>query len=146
MTTIFTLLKKDHQNVKELLQEILSTSERAIASRQKLFAKLKSELQQHEDIEESVVYPVFKEIEQLKPLVLEAYEEHALVDDLLATIEATSAEEESWKAKITVLKENLMHHIKEEEEQIFPLAKQYVDTEILDEMAAEMQSIQQEQE
>ena|ERR1700677_3927055 len=123
MIEAFALLKKDHAKVKDILNEILQTTTRATKKRSDLLAELKEELQLHEKIEEKLFYPELKAKPETKELALEAYEEHHLVDDLMAKIESIDVGDESWKAKVTVLLECLEHHIKEEEKEIFPKAQ-----------------------
>ena len=72
---------------------------------------------------------------------MEAYEEHGVVDDLLAKLEETEVDDETWIAKITVLKECLAHHIKEEEGEIFPLAKEHLSAEKLKEMGQAIETM-----
>src|SRR5690606_13403716 len=64
-------------------------------------------------------------------LTNEAYEEHRVVDKLLADLKKTDVHHETWLAKLTVIKENLEHHIKEEEEELFSKAKNLLEKEEL---------------
>ena len=88
---------------------------------------LKDELTVHELIEEEVFYPALKEHAEAKDIVLEAYEEHDVVDTILSELGKTSVEDETWMAKFTVMKENLEHHIEEEEGDMFKKARQVLD-------------------
>ena len=143
MTTVFSLLKKDHQTVKDILERLLETSDQAKVTRKELLEELKQELQQHEEIEEKLFYPALKEYNKLKPMILEAYEEHHLVDDLLEKVEACKPNDESWKAKVMVLKECLLHHIQEEENEIFSGARECMKQEQLNDMASEIENMKQ---
>ena len=78
-----SLLKEDHGNVKKLLKQLSETTERAIKTREELFAKLKRELEIHEAIEEEIIYPALKQHAEAKELILEAYEEHDVVNVIL---------------------------------------------------------------
>ncbi len=119
-----SLLKEDHDKVKKMLQELDSTTERGVKTRQELFAKVKQELQVHEAIEEEIFYPALKDHPKTKEIALEAYEEHHVVDMVMAEIEGVAFDDEVWGAKFTVMKENLEHHIEEEEGEMFTQAKQ----------------------
>jgi len=123
METTFQLLIKDHKKVQTLINELLSTSMNAKSQRKKLLGNLKEELQLHEKIEEEEVYPVLEKKKNLKDITLEAYQEHHIVDVLLDELESLDFKDENWKAKLTVLQENLQHHIEEEEKEIFPEAE-----------------------
>jgi hemerythrin superfamily protein len=134
------LLKADHDKVKKLLTEGDSTTERAEKTRTELFATIKRELTVHEEIEEKIFYPALREHPKAKDIVLEAYEEHNVVDTVMAELEQTDVTDETWAAKFTVMKENLEHHIEEEEGEMFKQARSVFDsgelTELGDRMAA----------
>jgi hemerythrin-like domain-containing protein len=132
------LLKEDHDKVKKMLQELESTTERGVKTRQELFTKVKQELTIHEAIEEEIFYPALREHPKTKELALEAYEEHHVVDMVMAEIESVAFDDEQWGAKFTVMKENLEHHIEEEEGEMFKQAKQVFEREELDELGDQM--------
>ena len=117
------LLKADHDKVKKLLTEGDETTERAVKTRAELLATIKRELTVHEDIEETIFYPALKEHPKAKEIVLEAYEEHNVVDTVMSELEATDVSDERWGAKFTVMKENIEHHIEEEEGEMFKQAR-----------------------
>ena len=120
----FTLLKADHEKVAGILEKIDETTERALKGREELFAQLKNELDVHTRIEETILYPALEEYEETRDIALEAYEEHALVKQLLEELESSSKDDEKWTAKFTVLKENIEHHVEEEEGEMFKKARQ----------------------
>lgn len=120
---VFTLLKRDHKEVKQLFEKIENSTSRAVKLREKTLQQLAQELEMHTSLEEEIVYPRFKEIASLKDTILEAYEEHHVATQLLQEITDMSADEEQWKAKVTVLKEMIEHHVKEEEKELFPKAQ-----------------------
>ena len=82
-----TLLKDDHDTLKKILNDLDSTTERGVKTREELFTKVKQELEVHEAIEEEIFYPALKEHPKAKDLVLEAYEEHNVVDMVMAEID-----------------------------------------------------------
>ena len=118
------LLKQDHDVVKKMLANLEDTTERAEKTRPEGLASLKQELTVHEAIEEEIFYPALKEHPKAKDLVLEAYEEHNVVDMVMAEIQDTPYDDETWGAKLTVMKENIEHHIEEEEGEMFPQARE----------------------
>ena len=125
------LLKADHDKVKKLLAEGDATTERAEKTRTELLATIKQELTVHEDIEETIFYPALKDHPKAKEIVLEAYEEHNVVDTVMGELEATEVTDERWGAKFTVMKENIEHHIEEEEGEMFKQARSVFDAEEL---------------
>jgi iron-sulfur cluster repair protein YtfE (RIC family) len=138
------LLKEDHDKAKKMLQELEETTERAVKTRQELYRKLKSELVVHEAIEEEIFYPALKQHAEAKELVLEAYEEHNVVDIVMGEIDRTPVEDETWKAKFTVMKENLEHHIEEEEGEMFTQARDVFDEGTLERLGEQMDARKRE--
>ena len=143
-----TLLKSDHDKVKKLLNELESTTERGVKTRMELFATIKGELTVHEVIEEEIFYPELKAHPKAKDVVLEGFEEHHVVDLLMGELESLDVTDENWGAKATVMKENIEHHIEEEEGEMFKIARRVFDPEELDDlgerMAARKESAQRE--
>jgi len=133
-----SLLKEDHQKVKKMLAELESTTERGVKTREELFTKVKQELIIHEAIEEEIFYPALKQHPKTKEITLEAYEEHHVVNTVMAEIEGVSYDDEKWGAKFKVMKENLEHHIEEEEGEMFKQAKQVFDKDELAQLGDSM--------
>jgi hemerythrin-like domain-containing protein len=119
-----TMLKEDHDKVKRLLAQLESTTERGVKTRQELFATIKGELTVHEIVEEEIFYPELKAHPKARDIVLEGYEEHHVVDVLMGELEGLDVSDETWGAKATVMKENIEHHIEEEEGEMFTKARQ----------------------
>jgi hemerythrin-like domain-containing protein len=143
-----TLLKTDHNKVKKLLTELESTTERGVKTRSELFATIKAELTVHEIIEEEIFYPELNAHPKAQDIVLEAFEEHHVVDLLMGELESLDVSDETWGAKALVMKENIEHHIEEEEGEMFKQARRVFDKQELDElgerMAARKESAKQE--
>ena len=139
-----SLLKEDHQKVKKMLAELESTTERGVKTREELFTRLKQELVVHEAIEEEIFYPALKEHPKTKEIALEGYEEHHVVDTVMAEIESVAYDDEKWGAKFTVMKENLEHHIEEEEGEMFKQAKQVFDRDELAQLGESMKARKEE--
>ena len=135
-----TLLKDDHDKVKGMLAKLDKTTERAEVTRTEGLQALKQELTIHETIEEEILYPALKEFAKTRDIALEAYEEHHVVDAILAELEQTPVDDETWAAKLTVMKENL------EEDEMFKQARQVMDegdlSELGDRMAARKEELQ----
>jgi hemerythrin-like domain-containing protein len=134
------LLKQDHDEVKKMLSDLESTTERAEKTRTEGLATLKSELEVHEAIEEEIFYPALKEHPKTKDIALEGYEEHHVVDMVMGELEGVDVSDETWAAKFAVMKENLEHHIEEEEGEMFPQAEQVFDEAELEELGERMQA------
>lgn len=139
-----SLLKDDHKAMKKLMDDIDGTTERGIKTREELLAKMKTELTIHERIEEEIFYPAMREHSEAKDIVLEAYEEHHAVDTLLDELESVPVDDETWAAKFTVIKENIEHHIEEEEGEMFEKAEQAFDAEELTALGERMKAMKDE--
>ena len=132
------LLKADHDKVKKMLADGEETTERAEVTRTELFEKLKAEMLIHERIEEEIFYPALKSHPKAKDIVLEGYEEHHVVDEIMGELEALPVTDETWGAKFKVMKENIEHHIEEEEGEMFKTARQVFDADELESLGARM--------
>jgi predicted DNA-binding protein len=133
------LLKADHDKVKDLLAQLEKTTERGVKTRQELFATIKGELTVHETIEEEIFYPELKSHPKAADIVLEGFEEHHVVDLLMGELESLDVEDETWGAKATVMKENIEHHIEEEEGEMFKTARSVFDRSELEDLGARME-------
>ena len=133
-----TMLTDDHRAVKKLLNELESTTERGVKTREELFTRLKADLTVHEIIEEEIFYPALKEHPKAKDIVLEAYEEHNVVDTLMGELSSLPVDDERWGAKAKVMQENIEHHIEEEEGDMFKKARQVFDEAELEELGERM--------
>jgi hemerythrin-like domain-containing protein len=138
-----SLLKADHDKVKKMLTEGDETSERAEKTRTELFARLKEELTIHERIEEEIFYPALKEHPKARDIALEGYEEHHVVDEIMGELEATDVSDETWSAKFKVMKENIEHHIEEEEGEMFKQARQIFSDDELEQLGTRMNELKQ---
>src|SRR3954464_11159508 len=119
------LLKADHRKVKQLFSQFESAGEKEKAG---IFAEIAKELSVHTKVEEEIFYPAVKKIDG--DMALEAEEEHNIVDWIIAQMKKLSPGDENYDAKFTTLKENVEHHIKEEEEEMFPEAEQKLGKQI----------------
>src|SRR5215203_4701407 len=132
------MLKADHDKVKQLLTQLEDTTERAVKTRAELFATIKGELTVHEIIEEEIFYPELKAHPKARDIVLEAFEEHHVVDVLMGELESLDVSDETWGAKALVMQENIEHHIEEEEGEMFTKARQVFDRQELVDLGERM--------
>jgi len=129
----------DHRSVEELFAKFEKTTDRAEKGRAELVAEVIKELSIHAFVEEAVLYPRLREEgKKIQDEVLEAIEEHHVVKELLAELAAMDPSEESYEAKMTVLMENVRHHIKEEEGEMFPHAREALTEEELQQLGDAM--------
>jgi Hemerythrin HHE cation binding domain len=138
-----TLLKNDHEKMRKLLEELETTTERGVKTREELFATIKGELTLHEVIEEEIFYPALLDKAKTHDITLEGYQEHHVVDLLMGELEDLPVEDETWGPKAKVMKENVEHHMEEEEGEMFQKTRQIFDDAELDELGDSMQARKQ---
>jgi hemerythrin-like domain-containing protein len=115
-----SFLKKDHDTVKDVFDKFEKAEGRP--AKKKIVNQALAELKVHAAIEEELFYPaVLKPIG--KDIMNEADEEHHVAKVLIPELEGMDGREDHYDAKFTVLAENVRHHIKEEENEVFPKAK-----------------------
>ena len=111
------LLAEDHRKVEMLFEKFEKA--RGAAAQQKIVHQLCDELTVHTMIEEEIFYPALRgQIEE--DVINEAYVEHDGAKMLLLALRDAEPDEEFYKAKVTVLQEQIEHHVKEEEGELFP--------------------------
>ena len=138
-----SLLKEDHDKAKEAIRKIEGTNDRATKEREELFQALLDDLTVHERTEEEIFYPALEEQPKKKDLILESYVEHDVVDTLTDEISTIEAGDEKWLPTFKVFKENLEHHIKEEEEELFPKVKDIFSREQLEDLGNKMAALKE---
>ena len=132
----YELLKADHKKVSDLFSRIESASGNAKTN---LFKKIRDELELHTHIEEKIFYPALENTEAARDLTLEAYEEHKGVKRLLSELDQSQPGDE-WDAKLKVLRENVEHHVDEEEGELFDKAQDVLSDEEADRLGERMQN------
>ncbi len=117
-----TILTDDHEKVKGLFEKFEETEDHT--AKMKIVKEALNELKVHATIEEELFYPaVRQEVEDKEGIMDEADEEHHVAKVLIAELDHMTGKEDHWEAKFTVLTENIRHHIKEEENDMLPLAR-----------------------
>lgn len=135
------LLESDHRQFEALFKEGEDTTERAIKGRTDVLEKLTKGLTVHEAIEEKLLYPALEPHAEAHDLVLESTQEHHVGDVLIKELHELAKDDEMWGAKFKVLKENIEHHITEEERKMFPIARGVLAREELLALGARMRAL-----
>jgi hemerythrin superfamily protein len=115
------LLRADHRKVQDLFDQFEKA--RNDDKKGELAQEICTELRVHAQIEEEIFYPAAREAMKDQDLLDEAEVEHASAKELIAQIEAMQAGQELFDARVTVLGEYIRHHVKEEQNEIFPKLK-----------------------
>jgi len=133
----FSLLKADHRKVAELFEQLESASGKNKLS---VFEQIKSELELHTHIEETVFYPAVEEPKETHDLTLEAYEEHDVVKKLLQELSRARSVSDEWEAQAKVLQENVEHHVDEEENELFKKASKVLSRQEIETLGEQLES------
>jgi hemerythrin superfamily protein len=131
------LLKDDHKKVEKIFSDLESKRD----DRRALFPELDRELTIHAEIEEKVFYPAARVAAPTRDLVLESIEEHKQIKMVLADLEKTDMRTAEWAADLKVLKEDVMHHVGEEENDLFPKVKAILSKEQLEDLGSRMEEL-----
>jgi hypothetical protein len=130
------LLEQDHAKVKKLFEEAEDADEK---EQRAIFTQIKTELEIHTQIEESVFYPAMQRYNELKDMVAESLEEHNKVKTLLNEMDGLSGDD--FEDKLEELIDNVEHHAEDEEEsKMFPKVRELVSAAELDKLGAQLQA------
>jgi hemerythrin-like domain-containing protein len=120
------LIKEDHRRVEALFEEYEALDEEAYTERGDVVNVIMEELEAHMEMEESIAYPIFQQALSTEDdkKVEEGYAEHDVAKNIIEELRALDPQDVQFGAKVTVLKENIMHHVEEEESEILPTAEE----------------------
>jgi hypothetical protein len=140
-----SFLEKDHRRFEQLLKQGEETTENAVKGRTALLNTLTMELNLHELIEEKILYPALKPHPEAKDIVLESFQEHHVADVIVGELQRLDVSNEQWGAKFKVLKENVEHHINEEEGEMWRTARAVFSQDELKQLGARMARMKAEE-
>lgn len=141
------LLKQDHEMVKQLFSSISQVND-ADEDLENTFDQIRSALEIHAMIEEEIFYPAVAQAQskQAKEEVQEAQREHTQVKKILGQMENLEPEDENWEMKLKELQQDVEHHVREEEGELFPEARKVLQqdelTQLGEQLAARKQELQ----
>jgi hemerythrin-like domain-containing protein len=119
-----TLLKADHRTVEGLFRRFEKAGPHAVVAKRSIVDRIIEELSIHAAIEEQVFYPSIRAtVPGTEDMTLESLEEHHIAKWLLSELDGMDPHDERYDAKVTVLIENVRHHVEEEESDLFPLVR-----------------------
>jgi hemerythrin superfamily protein len=124
-TDAIVILKDDHKKIRSLFRKFEQAGDNATATKAKLVDQILEALTVHTYIENEGMYPDVRSlVAELEDDILESYEEHHVADVLCMELATMSPDDERFDAKVTVLIENVEHHIGEEEDEWFPKVRE----------------------
>ncbi len=120
-----SILTEDHKKVQKMFKDFenLMKAEDNEDEKSALVEQICGELTVHMQIEEEIFYPAVREATEDKDLMDEGEVEHEGAKELIAQLQAMEPGDDKYDAKVSVLGENIEHHVKEEQEEMFPQAK-----------------------
>ncbi|MFE5520718.1 hemerythrin domain-containing protein [Streptomyces virginiae] len=139
------LLKEDHKTVEKLFKRFEKAGENAHTEKRKIADAVVAELTTHTWIEEKIFYPAAREAApDAKDHVLESVEEHHVVLWMLSELKGLDPADERFDAKMSVLMENVRHHVEEEEKEWFPDVRKAMGRNRLTELGEQMEQAKKE--
>jgi len=121
---IYDALKKDHETVKQLLNQLVQLEPDQAGARHSLIAQIRDELIPHARAEEAVFYNSLRSIAPVNDMAMHGYQEHFEAETALRLLQVRDKIDLEWKDTARKLKKAVEHHIEEEENKIFSAAKQ----------------------
>lgn len=135
------LIEKQHRKVEQILKRLQS----AKSGQEQLLIELATNLTAHARIEEQIFYPAAQRVmKQKNGIILEAYEEHAVVVLELDRLIKGREHDPMFKARVKVVCDLVSHHVEEEEESILPQAKKLLDKRTLEKLGDQMEALFEE--
>lgn len=136
-TDILSLIEADHQKVERLFEQIETAKSSAAYD---CFSQIYKELSLHAHAEELVFYPAMRQYEQTAAYVEEAESEHNAAKILLEQMKALNPDDGEFRTKLGHLKETILHHVKEEEGNIFGVVLQFISQQERQQLGQEFQA------
>jgi hemerythrin superfamily protein len=126
-SSVFDVLMVEHRDVEALFEQLEALCADSPDQAGDLFTVLEEMLLVHAKAEQAVLYPRLAQIRELSDKMLEARAEHEAVEMLIGQLRNAAPNDGEWLARLTVLKENVQHHVREEENEVFPKARDAID-------------------
>lgn len=137
-----TLLREDHKMLRDLCSKFAETTERAVETRNRMLDRIERELLAHTTIEEELFYPALLDASddtEDARMVAEGIEEHRAADaKVIPDLRGADPSTIEYSGMAKVLKDYIFHHLKEEEEDMFPKVRELLDRKELQELGERM--------
>ncbi|HZZ84703.1 MAG TPA: hemerythrin domain-containing protein [Anaeromyxobacteraceae bacterium] len=137
------LLKQQHREVDALFQKFEKAGDGARKTRSAICRDVSDRLAMHAEIEERIFYPATKDA-RTEDLLREAVEEHLSAKRIIADLVEQEPEAEELSAKMSVLREQVKHHVEEEEKELFPKVRKALDADLLEQLGDQMTELMEE--
>lgn len=137
---IYAAIKHQHDATRKIIEQLSDTTPRAEKTRHELFGSLKRDLWSHNKVEEAVFYSVLKHHKDIRGAALEAFAEHHVLNSLLEELDTMPVTSDNWSAKFSALQELLRHHMHEEEDEVFDMARDILSDQQASDMGKKLES------
>lgn len=137
---VYTAIKAQHDASRDTLDKLSDSTTRAVKTRQTLFGAFKRDLWAHNKVEEAVFYSVLRQHKDIRDEALEAFAEHHVLNSLLEELETTPVDNDNWTAKFSALQEMLQHHMEEEENEVFEMARDLLSRDQASDLGKKLES------
>lgn len=138
------LLIRDHREITEIFKEVETSHKKRDGKLDENFDRLLQTLEMHMNIEETMFYPNLTGKKETRDLTLEGIEEHHVVREILKELNLDPRNTDEWKAKLKVCRENVEHHVNEEETELFPDVPKVLSKERLAQIANQLEEKKRE--
>lgn len=139
MTDIYKEIKADHEKARDLMGRIMDTSNEATKEREELFEQFKLDMWSHNKIEEALFYQPLREARETRGEAIEALSEHHVASSMIEELDTMPKGGEAWIGKFSALKDMIEHHMREEENEVFPDARKVIREERAEELGDKFQ-------
>ncbi|HET7369278.1 MAG TPA: hemerythrin domain-containing protein [Gammaproteobacteria bacterium] len=126
---IYEALRRDHDEVSVLFENLFDTSDSAVQGRREAFIRLCRALKAHSSAEQALFYPLLQDHEQTHDLVEHAAGRYGKMDRLLREMSSMNHRGDDWMDKCRALHRDVEEHVDEEENRIFPQARHILSEE-----------------
>ncbi len=138
---LWQFIANEHTDIEEIFRETLGALAIGEPDRTSMFEQLKLALDRHSRMEEAVFYPALQQYDETRHLVADALDEHQEIKKGLEELSLGDAVSGDWVARLKDLQEQVEEHVREEEDEIFPAAKQVVDAEEAEDLRRRMEEM-----
>jgi hypothetical protein len=140
---IYDLLKTDHDKVKGILEEML-TNKQAKEKQQNLLLNLSTELFKHNQAEEETFYKLLEQYPETKDIIAHSEEEHEKVERYLVDLESMEPNGGDWGKIMEAMREAILNHIEQEENEVFPKSQDLLPKEQLTNLGENFKNVKKE--
>ncbi|MBV9203767.1 MAG: hemerythrin domain-containing protein [Alphaproteobacteria bacterium] len=141
---LYQILMQHHRRTDQIFFIIGKTTAAEARRREQLFTELRRGLEAHNIVEENIFYPELERCSATSELVGDAFDEHAEIDAILQEIAELPTDKDEWPERIAELKVVVQEHVRQEEDRIFPAARNLLDSARAKELGRRMEAMKQQ--